>query len=169
MAHQESDREDLMQEATALVERVELSLPSESEPFVLGYRRLGDLSCFLGPDPVFHFDPEMRLKRAFVQGYLFRTQETTLARLERVRSVNPETDRVKTDLLRHDLEPDELNLFRKETLKGLAGLAEALKANDFTVHRQVPSGVDLTSRILRHLESIVENDLPLAPRFKGKR
>ena len=41
MARQESNREDLLREATALVERVELHVPAFEEPIVVGFRRDG--------------------------------------------------------------------------------------------------------------------------------
>ncbi|MEZ6044739.1 MAG: hypothetical protein R3C11_03990 [Planctomycetaceae bacterium] len=46
---------------------------------------MGAAFLYLGPDPVYHFDAAGRLKRAYVEGLLYRTQESTLARLERLR------------------------------------------------------------------------------------
>jgi hypothetical protein len=108
MARQESDREDLMREATALVRRVELDVPGEPEPVVCGFHADGRLSVYFGSDPVYHFDPEGRLRRAFVDGHLFRTQGTTLACLTRVRT------HAVTELRRRDLNPEELAAFFRE-------------------------------------------------------
>ena len=41
MARRESDREDLLREATALVERAELTIEGFDEPIVVGFRRDG--------------------------------------------------------------------------------------------------------------------------------
>ena len=39
MARREQDREDILAEATALVERVELQIAGETDPIVVGFRR----------------------------------------------------------------------------------------------------------------------------------
>ncbi len=68
MARDESSREDLLREATALVERIEL-VPHATDPLiaasdlfdkhiVAGFRRDGALSVFFGEDPVYHFNAE---------------------------------------------------------------------------------------------------------------
>src|SRR5262245_19900425 len=105
MSRHEADREDLMAEATALARRVKLSVPGEVERVVAGFRATGRLSIYFGGEPVYHFDAEGRLRRAFVNGLLYRTQGTTLARLRRERSAEV------TELRRRDLSPTELRQF----------------------------------------------------------
>ena len=52
MAQRETNREDLLREATALVERAEIRIPGESEPIVVGFRRDGSASFFfVAPTP----------------------------------------------------------------------------------------------------------------------
>src|SRR5688572_26999220 len=68
MSRRESDREDLLREATALVERVELLVPGEGEPVVAGFRRDGSLSVFFGPEAVYQFNSAGELRRAFAGG-----------------------------------------------------------------------------------------------------
>src|SRR5688572_18570527 len=65
MARQEQDREDILREATALVERVELLIPEFPEPIVAGFRRDGSASFFFGADPVLQFNAQGKLRRAF--------------------------------------------------------------------------------------------------------
>ena len=98
MARQESDRDDLMGEATALVRRAEWKPLSGVEAVVTGFRRDGSMSLYFGADPVYHFDETGRLKRAFLAGRLYRTQGTTLAELTRRR------EKTETHLIRRDLE-----------------------------------------------------------------
>ena len=161
MARHESDREDLMREATALVRRVELEVPGEPEPVVCGFRADGRLSIYFGGDPVYHFDADGRLRRAFAAGHLFRTQGTTLARLTRVRQP------AHTELQRHDLHPDELALFLHSAHSRLKSLATAIRRSEFDVVRCVP---DPDGRMLDDLRSklapIVESQVRLAPRIK---
>ena len=105
MARHESDREDMIREATALRNRIEWQLPSESEPVFAGVRSEGSLSVYFGPDPVYQFSPAGGLRRAYSGGFLYRTQGTTLARLRRARSTE------QTILLRADLDEDVLAQF----------------------------------------------------------
>jgi hypothetical protein len=74
MSRNESDREDLMAEATALRRRVQLQVPGEALSIIAGFRDEGRVSIYFGPDPVYHFDEQGRLRRAFVAGRLYRTQ-----------------------------------------------------------------------------------------------
>jgi hypothetical protein len=105
MARNESDREDLIREATALRNRVEWQIPDEAEPVFAGIRSDGSLSVYFGPDPVYQFSVAGGLRRAYADGFLYRTQGSTLARLCRDRSVK------STVLLRSDLSFDELSQF----------------------------------------------------------
>ena len=165
MARQESDREDLMREATALVRRAELTYPgrAEAENVIAGFRRDGRLSLYFGADPVYQFDEGHRLRRAYVDGFLYRTQGGTLARLTRIRT--PEV----THLLRHDLDPTELAEFRESARKTLAELQEALISEKVRVLTQVPRDGSILEEIQTALAEVLGHDLPLAPPIPGKR
>lgn len=161
MARQESDREDLMREATALVRRIELHVPGQPEPVVCGFHTDGRLSIYFGADPVYHFDVAGRLRRAFAAGQLFRTQGTTLARLTRVRQAG------HTELQRHDLHADELAAFLRTAHTRLESLATALGCSEFHVARCVPDPDGRTLDDLRSmLQSILKSHLSLAPAIK---
>lgn len=110
-----------MREATALVERAALSVPGESEPVIAGFHRDGRLSLYFGADPVFQFDAEGRLRRAFCAGELYRSQGQSLARLRRERNER------STDLVRHDLDPQPLQRFLQEVQQRVQGLVSALE------------------------------------------
>jgi hypothetical protein len=111
MARNEADREDLIREAVALTERAELQCTSFPEAVTVGYRTTGAFSVFFGQDPVYQFDPDYRLRRAFENGSLFRSHETTLARMIRQRTEE------QTLLIRSDLLPDELASRRRSVQK----------------------------------------------------
>ena len=162
MARNESPREDLMDEATALLRRIEWQLPGEKEPVVAGLRRGGATSIYFGSDPAFHLDEAGKLKRAFSGGFLYRTQGETLARLDRQR------DATSTWLVRHDLTASELAEFRESMASRLRLFFEAIPRA--RILRQVP--VDDTT-VGGEIESIfqqfLEQGAPLAPAFAGKR
>ncbi len=163
MARHESDREDLMREATALVHRAELVCPGETELVIAGFHRDGRLSLYFGPDPVFQFDSQHRLRRAYARGFLYRTQGETLARLARQRTQE------QTLLVRHDLEPAELDTFRTDAKTRLERLQKGLVQSEVQVVAQVPAEDNLLPDLEQALTSILNRDLPLAPRIPGKR
>ena len=162
MARHESDREDLMKEATALVRRVEFESPTASENIIAGFRSNGWLSIYLGPDPVYHFDAETRLRRAYVDGSLYRTQGNTLARLTRHRL--PDV----TELQRHDLDATELSHFLDHMQSQLQSFHDALTTGRTTVVAQIPSEDTIVDDLMEKLEKLhVANEL-LAPKIAGK-
>ncbi len=85
MARQESDREDLLREATALVDRIEVRCPWHDESVVIGFRENGALSLFVGQDEAYHFDREGALRRGFWHGRLLKAERGRLVELTRVR------------------------------------------------------------------------------------
>lgn len=163
MARQESDREDLLAEATAMIRRTEWQVAGETEPVVAGVHRHGAVSIYFGSDPVFHFDKDGRLRRAFVNGYLFRTQGTTLARLQRVRR------QTKTVLQRHDLLPDECEYFLQTMRHRLDAFVFAVNNQNIQLLRSVPDGVDFCDELMQFLPRLFAAESPLAPAIAGKR
>ena len=171
MARDESDREDLLREATAFPRRAEFRIddpdgsPAAGEDRVLfgGLRETGT-SLYLGADPAYHLDAEDRLRRAFVDGLLYRTQGATLARLLRHR-----TD-TETELIRHDLDGDELASFLGRVAADCRSVAEAIETGRVTVLGSVPPNdteilPDLSVRLRRHAEL----EERLAPAIPGRR
>ena len=120
MARNEQDREDLMREASALTQRIEWQSGEDSERITAGFRRTGGLGVFFDQDPVYQFDADGALRRAFVDGLLFRSQHSTLAELRRVRTPQ------QTTLLRRDLNAAELADFREAMRNRLADLHSSL-------------------------------------------
>lgn len=159
MARHEEDREDLLAEAVAYPRRAEWFVPGEPVPVVVGLRDRS-LVIYFGPDPVFQFDSEGRLRRGFVDGALYRSQGTTLARLERERT--PE----QTILHRHDLSATDCDRLLNEIADRLRALRVALESDHVTTLRAIPSEDDLRSVILARLIPLCEAPLRLAPALK---
>jgi len=164
MARTESDREDLMAEAVALVRRVELRVPDRDEIVVAGFRANGWLSIYFGPDPMFQFEARGRLRRAFVGGLLYRTQGTTLAQLRRERT------EIETTLLRRDLTEQQLVKFRNEMLRAVTSLREPLTHGQTVLLRQCPVDDDrLLDDLMAGLDRVLNTSEFLAPPISGKR
>ena len=163
MAHRETDRDDLIREATALVRRAEFHIPGDAEPVVVGFRSNAALSVYFGGDPVYHFDAEGRLRRAFVDGQLYRTQGETLTRLRRVRTES------RIVLHRQDLSPIELDRFRHIMRDRLRRLQTALQQHEARFLRCVLDDDDLRPQLNDRLEPCLAAGTTLAPSIPGKR
>ena len=157
MARQEADREDLIAEATALVERGEFAITGHDEPVTAGRRRTGGWSIYFGSDPCYHFDKAGRLRRAFVGGRLFRTQGHTLAELERVRTADA------TELRRRDLAREELDRFVADVLGRLERLQTALRDGSLTCRRRVPLDCSISELLETALGELLAQPMRLAP------
>lgn len=134
MARTESDREDMIREATAMRNRIEWQLPDKPEPVFAGVRSDGSLAIYFGADPVFQFTASGGLRRAYSDGFLYRTQGTTLARLKRDRSAE------STVLLRTDLTPSELAAFLDRMDEYLTRLRQSIADGSAIELRSVGDG-----------------------------
>ena len=56
MAKEQSDREDIMREATALTRRVSLEVSGFPEIIIIGFRSNRAMSLFVDQDPVYQFN-----------------------------------------------------------------------------------------------------------------
>jgi hypothetical protein len=146
MAREESPREDLLREATALVERIEIAPRDESlPPVVAGFRRDGGCSLFFGEDPVYQFNAAGELRRAFSNGRLLKSVAGRLAALTRVRAEN------EVQLVRHDLTDEETNAFLQSMRERVAQFAAMLDEGALEVVGQAPAGTDILNRLKRWL------------------
>jgi hypothetical protein len=144
-----ANSENPMRDAVALTERVELRRNWCPDAIVAGFHRDGRLSLYFGHDPYYQFDPTGRLRRALVDGRLFRTQGTALAQLTRAASEEAAL------LVRHDLDPDELGQFLRVMLAQVGELREGLVAGAFEVVRQIPSDAAIVERLVESLAVIL--------------
>jgi hypothetical protein len=147
MARHEADRENLLREATALVERIELILPGDPEPIVCGFRRVGSASFFFGADPVYQFNSIRQLRRAFVAGRLIKADQGRLVALSRERSEHEIT------LIRHELADSESALLVVDVGNRLTRLKQALQDGRYSVNGEVPPGANVAGRVLEWLKN----------------
>lgn len=147
MARTEADREDLFAELRSFPLRVEWRR-LEGEEFVTGGRRNdGSAAIYFGGDPVYRFDGAGRLRRACVDGALYRTQGTTLARLVRERTPT------ETLLKRRDLTPQELAAWLAEMSRRIEAFVREARLGKYLVRRCEPSEREAAPAILEALES----------------
>src|SRR5439155_6767228 len=85
MSRHELDREDLLREATALVERAELNVAGFDAPIVVGFRRDGSASFYFGGERVYQFNTARELRRAYIGSLLYTAERGRLVSLTRER------------------------------------------------------------------------------------
>lgn len=158
-----------MVEATALADRIEFTLNDQAEDafpwqtITAGFRRDGSLTVYLEQDPFYQFDVEGRLRRAFVDGFLYRSQTDTLARLHRERSTQ------QTTLLRYDLSTDECRQFRHVMQAQLKMLLQLLQTGQLCLRRIVSTDNDLPRRLCLSLDKILTHDQNFLSRSINRR
>jgi hypothetical protein len=148
MARHQSDREDLLREATALTWRVELQVDGFVEPIVIGIRSQGAASVFFGQDPVYHFTAAGQLRRAYCQGRLYKALARRLISLERQR------DESRVVLSRRELDSIQTVAFQQEVGHHLRQLQQALTSGRFQLTGQVPSDQDVLQRVREWLDQL---------------
>ena len=130
----------------------------------MGFNKIGWLFVYPGGDSMYRFDEQGRLRRAFVDGYLYRTEGRTLAMMERQRArehggSKPDSESV---LLRRDLSPNELEQFRIRVHRELDELTAGLRNAEIT--RQHPAdSKGLVQEFAAALRGVLESQEFLAP------
>jgi hypothetical protein len=148
MSQHQQNREDLLREATALVERVELKVPGLAENVVMGFRRGGGASVFFGDDPVFQFNAAGELRRAYRVGRLIKAEHGKLIELQRRRTA---TD---VQLVRRELNENGTRELLEEGKRLLEKLRQRLAAGEFELVGCVPENVNVAARVLSWLSSL---------------
>jgi hypothetical protein len=156
MAQQEQDREDLLREATALVERVELRVEGFAEPVIVGFRRGGEASVYFGPEPVYQFNARNELRRAFISAQLVKAERGCLVELERRRSAT------QVQLVRHEWDAERTAALLAKLRDDLSQLAAQLDARFYQLVGEVPVGGDVVSRVRQWL-AVLPPQIAVAP------
>jgi hypothetical protein len=133
MARDEHDREDLLREATAYVDRAEFSIPGFASPVFIGFRRNGAASIYFDPDCVYHFNSAGKLRRAYRDGLLFKAEEGQLISMARRRDAN------ETSLMARRQSVDETRAFLEEMKASIARLKAVFAARQAAASGQVTS------------------------------
>jgi hypothetical protein len=162
VARYEIDREDLLREATALVERIELHISERSDlnPIVVGFRSNGAASVFFGSEPVYHFNSAGELRRAFCKGALVKVDQGRLVEMQRYRQTHV------VELQSRKFTDAEQQRFIDEVQSRLRQLASDLRSGQFTIVGQVPAQIDILGRVLRWISELGEVRVATIPRLQ---
>lgn len=164
MTRQESDREDLIKEATAYRTRAEFAVQSAQTVFV-GIRRDEVMAIYFDQDPMYQFDANGRIRRALVDGVLFRAQGETLSRLSRQRREQ------ETVLERTDLSSDELTAFLDTMDDAIHSFVNEIDNGSAVIQRAVPSDTetDIPERVKQQLLNVLSTSPRIAPPINSTR
>lgn len=164
MARIESDREDLFAEAVGLVRRLEGQTDPAQPHLVVGFRPDQTLVLYLSPDRMYQLDPAGRLRRAYVEGRLYRAQGQTLACLTRTRNER------ETVLYRRDLEEQECAAFHADVQEAIQRFRALLHSDRWHVARRYPvDDVRLEADLDARLAQFLTAEEWIAPPIKGRR
>lgn len=136
----EQDREDLLKDAKALVERIELAVGGFDEHAIIGFRDSGAASVYFGHEPVYHFNSDGELRRAFADGRLYKAENRRLVSMERRR------DEGVVALIGHELSDLESDEFLATMSRAVDSLRDAVEAGRAAVIGQVPADRDVLGR-----------------------
>jgi len=150
MARDEQDREDLLAEATALVERASLRLPGHVAETVVGFRRDGSLAIYLSPDQVYQFHSTGQLRRAFVGELLYKAQGGELVSLRRERTQDA------VHLVSRPLADAERSKFLVEMQSAIDRLRQSLNSENYQLLGQVPASAPVLARVYDWLDTHAE-------------
>jgi hypothetical protein len=145
----EQDREDLLAEATALVERIELATDGDPS-IVVGFRKVGAGSLYFGPEPAYHFNSIDQLRRAYVGGLLFKAEKGLLISLDRRRTEG------QVQLVRDSLDEQQTADFLAEFARRKNELKAAIRDGRCQIIGQVPADGDVLRRVADWLATLAD-------------
>lgn len=148
MARRIHRREDLLRDATALTPRLSLrtTLGSREVAVFAGFR--GDaLSIYFDEDPVLQFNAKQELRRAFVDGQMYR------ADLGRLMALRRNADARGVELLAEALDEKRHDALLALAAAQLAALHEAVRAGGYALVGEAPPGGGAVDRLAAWLDA----------------
>ena len=155
MSRDEHDRENLLEDATAYVRRIEFRGEDNAEIFV-GFRPGGGASLYIEQDPVYHFTSEGELRRAYVDGALIKAVSGKLVAMRRERAAG------EVQLVSQTLDAAATQEFLGALEAALTLLAASLRNQKLAVVGSIPPDADVASEVLAWLESLLAREITIA-------
>lgn len=156
MARHEQQREDLLGDAVAFIERAVFSSDDYEEVFV-GFRSSGAVSVYVDQDPVYHFNSSGELRRGFLAGELLKAKAGKLVAMRRERPGG------EVQLVSRELSAADSAELLEQARRLLQTLRQDLQNQTLRVVGQVPEGgVALRSRIVEWMQEIVAKPIEVA-------
>ena len=157
MEHSLENDEDLLADATALVERAQLELPTINNPFIFGFRTNGALSLFFEDVAVYHFNQRDELRRIFLCGKRYKAEEGQLLSVDRI----PQTRGVR--LQSAALNPEQTDKLLCGMNQRLDVLDSLFDAGRYQIIEKIPKHVDIIARLHIRIPELLQNRIAQAP------
>ena len=148
MSHASKETEELLRDATALVERLSLQTPDWPDHVVVGFRSNGSASIFFGEDPVYQFNNKHELRRSYWRGQRIKSESGKLFALV------PEPDVSRLRFVGRDFDEGQTHGYLAELTGRLEQLRTALANGNVQVVGQMPPDHDLLPRVITWIEAL---------------
>ena len=148
MARVPEECEELLREARALVVRAEMEVDGFDQPIVVGFRRSGAASFYFGHDVVYQFNTAAELRRAYLDGRMYKSDKRRLVRL------TPRRTSESLELVSHESTSAETTEFLSATGARIRALQSALCENRYRRIGQVPHDQDVPKQIREWLAKL---------------
>ena len=149
MTRLELPREDLLRDAVAFTRRVMLSVKEESynAELFIGFRDNGCVSFYCDQDPVYQFNSNGELRRAFINAQKLESAECKLVALTRQRNG------AKLELLREPLSSEGTLSMLQDIETKLDEILNTLQANAYKLVGHVPENENILPDVITWLKS----------------
>lgn len=155
MAQHEHDREDLLRDAVAMVDRIAWQSADQGEVF-FGRRKNGAVSIYFDQDPVYHFTSDRQLRRAFATGRLLKAEGGRLIEMHRQRPPG------EVVLASRELDDQATAAFMREMDDRLRWLLTNLGNRQLPVVGQVTTRADFETECRDWLQATVGTEVRIA-------
>ena len=149
--------EDLLADATALVQRAKIELPPGDDPIVFGFRKNGALSLFFDPEVAYHFNQHYQLRRVFLHGERYKAEQGQLVcvrRLPGLRNVRLQSTVVQPTQLEQILTVLNERLRRWQAL---------LHEGNYRIIRQISTRGDVAKRLRDCIPELIRHRIANSP------
>jgi hypothetical protein len=150
MARQSHHREDLLRDATALSPRILLQVVIQGQPCEVfaGFREPESLAIYFDDDPIYQFNSQGELRRAFVAGSIIKADKGQLVAWERSETFD------QTAMLSRRLSADATNGLTNVMLARFAELKASISNDNSKIVGQVPPDGDAFEMLQAWLDKI---------------
>jgi hypothetical protein len=136
MTRPELPREDLLRDAVAYSERVLLHLAAPPNPLFVGFRASGGISLYYDDDPVFQFNADGELRRAYCEKTKYAAKDGYLMQIASRPAPQQESPRIQLSM--HRLPDVEEIRLRQNIENCLTRTATCLAQNEFVIEGAYP-------------------------------
>jgi hypothetical protein len=150
MARQSHHREDLLRDATALLPRILLQAKILGQPCEVfaGFRQPESLAIYFDDDPVYQFNSQGELRRAFVSGQIIKADKGQLVAWERSETLD------QTAMLSRRLNIESTHELVNAMLARFAELKASISNGNTNIVGQAPPDGDALAKLQKWLERI---------------